>query len=290
MNPLSPGHHVIEVDGIPQEYEVRGQGPAVCLALSGGPGIDDGYLRFPLLEEDITMVYPTQVGTTAESRLPSHPDGYTLDVYARFTHAVVEHLGLSRVHLLGHSAGGFFAQRYALTYPERLAGLVIYDSLAHNTEELVKEATARLAEFADRFPGDPRVAPVLAAWTDDTIADTDEARTEHLRALLPAYFADYWGREEEFARLAGLRVTHVTGGAFDHRGRLDTVMTPTLVVVGAYDFICGPRWARAMDDELPNSTVVTLKTSGHFGHIEQPEEFAAAVLGFVRSVKNGGRR
>lgn len=59
-----------------------------------GSRVDDGYLRFPLLEEDVTMVYPTQVGTTAESRLPSHPDGYTLDVYARFIHAVVEHLGL----------------------------------------------------------------------------------------------------------------------------------------------------------------------------------------------------
>jgi proline iminopeptidase len=287
MNPLSPGRHQIEVDGIPQEYEVRGTGYAVCLALSGGPGIDDGYLRFPLLENELTMVYPTQVGTTALSRLPSHPDGYTLDAYARFTHAVVEHIAVPRVHLLGHSAGGFFAQRYALTHPERLAGLVLYDSMAHNTEELGEEAAARMGDFADRFADDPRTTAVLATWADSTARTTDEARTEWLRIMTPAYFADYWGREEEFASLPGLNATYVTGGSFDHRGRLREIETPTLVIVGAYDFICGPRWAREMDEELPNSTLVTLKESGHFGHIEQPEEFAAAVIEFVRGVENG---
>jgi proline iminopeptidase len=42
-----------------------------------------------------------------------------------------------------------------------------------------------------------------------------------------------------------------------------------------------------MDEELPNSTLVTLKESGHFGHIEQPGEFAAAVIGFVGGAENG---
>ncbi len=36
--------HIVEIDGIAQAYEVRGQGP-VTIVHSGGPGIDTTYLR-----------------------------------------------------------------------------------------------------------------------------------------------------------------------------------------------------------------------------------------------------
>jgi proline iminopeptidase len=283
MSTLPQGHHTIDVDGIPQEYEVRGEDGPVCLALTGGPGIDGGYLRLPALEERMTVVCPTQVGTTEHSRLPSHPEGYTLDVYVHFVHAVVEHLSAPRVYLLGHSAGGFFAQRYALTHPDRLAGVVLYDSMAHNTEELRQEATARLDDLAARFPGHPGPAAVRAIW-DEPLPEnlTDGLHTQRLRGLLPAYFKDYWGREAEFAPIAmGLSVNHVAGASFDHRGRLDEIGTPTLVILGTHDFICPPRWAKEMVAELPHATLVELTDSGHFRHLEQPEDFTAAVADFV---------
>jgi pimeloyl-ACP methyl ester carboxylesterase len=37
-------------------------------------------------------------------------------------------LGQDRVHVLGHSHGGFVAQQYALDHPDRIAGLVLYDT------------------------------------------------------------------------------------------------------------------------------------------------------------------
>ncbi|SFT22465.1 alpha/beta fold hydrolase [Streptomyces sp. ok210] len=283
MNALAHGHHTIDVDGIPQEYEVRGVAGPVCLALTGGPGIDGGYLRLPALEERMTMVYATQVGTTEDSRLPSHPDGYTMEVYVRFVHAVVEHLGVPRVYLLGHSAGGFFAQGYALTHPDRLAGVILHSSMAHNTVELREEATARLDDLPARFPGHPGPVAVRAVWEEPLVENpTSELRTARLRKLLPAYFKDYWGREEEFAAIAESVVVHnVNGLSFDHRGRLGEMRTPTLVVVGMHDFICSPRWAEEMIAELPDATLIQLLDSGHYGHLEQPTEFTAAVAEFV---------
>ncbi|MEU0188054.1 alpha/beta hydrolase [Streptomyces sp. NBC_00510] len=283
MNALSPGHHVIDVDGVPQKYEVRGVAGPVCLALTGGPGIDGGYFRLPSLEERMTMVYPTQVGTTGHSRLPSHPDGYTMEVYVRFVHAVVEHLGVPQVYVLGHSAGGFFAQGYALTHRDRLAGVILHSSMAHNTMELLAEATARLENLSVRFPGHPGLAMVRAAW-DEPLPEnpTDELRTARFRKLLPAYFKDYWGREEEFAAMTETVLVHnVNGLSFDHRGRLGEMRTPTLVIVGTHDFICSPRWAEEMIAELPDATLVELLDSGHYGHLEQPSEFTAAVAEFV---------
>lgn len=266
---------------------MRGEVGPVCLVLTGGPGIDDGYFRAPALEERMTMVYVTQVGTKEANRLPSHPDGYTMDVYVRFVHAVVEHLGVPRVYLLGHSAGGFFAQGYGLAHPDRLAGVILYSSMAHNTVELRDEATVRLEDFYTRFSDHSGLAAVRSAWESPLPEiPTDELRTARFKKLLPAYFKDYWANEEKYAWMTQEIIVHdVNGLSFDHRGRLSEVHTPTLVVVGNYDFICSLRWAAEMVAELPAARLVQLLDSGHFGHLEQPKEFNAAVIDFVTATE-----
>ena len=61
-------------------------------------------------------------------RLETHPYGYDVDTYARLLYGVVEHLNLPKIHLLGHSHGGFVAQNIALAHPDRLAALILDDS------------------------------------------------------------------------------------------------------------------------------------------------------------------
>ncbi len=71
---LAPGTHSIAVNGVAQHYHVSGMGP-YCIAHAGGPGIDASYLRLPLLEESLTMVYLDPIGTGSSGRLATHPRG-----------------------------------------------------------------------------------------------------------------------------------------------------------------------------------------------------------------------
>jgi pimeloyl-ACP methyl ester carboxylesterase len=43
-----------------------------------------------------------------------------------------------------------------------------------------------------------------------------------------------------------------------------------------------PRWAEELRKGIPGARLVVLERSGHFGHLEQPAEFARAVADFVR--------
>ena len=43
---------------------------------------------------------------------------YNINLHASNTHAVLEHLGISEVAVVGHSWGGQMASRYAFLYPE----------------------------------------------------------------------------------------------------------------------------------------------------------------------------
>ncbi|MEV4762227.1 alpha/beta hydrolase [Micromonospora chokoriensis] len=283
---LAPGAHTFTVDGVRQVYHVAGTGP-VCVAHSGGPGIEWSYLRAPGLEEHFTMVYVEPVGTGASGRLDSAED-YRMATYVRFLDAVVTHLGEPRVYLLGHSYGGFVIQRYALEHPDRVAGLALYDTSPLTGADFWAEAMTNLAAYPQRHPDRPEAASVPAALQRALTASDDETLSAGLSAALPVYFADFWARQAEFAPLqAGLRAWVAPAGAqdpvpFDVRDRLGEIVVPAVVIVGAHDFICGPRFAEELHAGLKDSRLVLLEQSGHFGHIEQPAEFIEAVVELLK--------
>lgn len=293
---VSLGTHTIAVrhgnSVIEQRYHVAGTGP-VCVVHPGGPGIGWDYLRMPDLERSMTMVYVEPVGTGASGRL-ADPRGYNLDLYTQFLHAIVEHLDLPEVMVLGHSHGGFVAQRYALDHPDRVASLVLYDTSPVTGEVFWSAAVENMEQYARRHVADhPEVATYVAGLTGQTAPSDDEGATEVLRRISPAYFHDYWGHEADFA--AGRQALRMyaapawgEGPAFDVREELPALSMPTLVLVGDDDFICGVRWARMIHEAVPGSQLAVLDGTGHLGHIESPGKFAAAVSGFLGVVTMGG--
>ncbi|GAA2880648.1 alpha/beta fold hydrolase [Nonomuraea rubra] len=290
-DPLLPGSHTITIGGIPQRYHVAGTGPAVCLVHSGGPGLSWEYLRMPDLEQHLTLVYLEPIGTGESGRLP-HPDDYRIDAYARFVHGVVEHLNAPATFLLGHSHGGFVAQRYVLTHPTALTGLILYATSPRTGEQFWAEALANLDRLPERHPGRAEVAGIRETFQRTLSATDDETGTEGLRAILPAYFADYWSHESELAPMrAGLRVwtdpMRAAGPPFDVRDELTTVTTPTLIVSGAHDFICAPHWGEMLHEAIPHSRYTLFKDSGHLAHIEEPAAFTSAIATFTQDVTLG---
>ncbi|MFJ2647685.1 alpha/beta fold hydrolase [Streptomyces sp. NPDC087420] len=287
-DPLAAGSHAVEIDGVVQRYHVHGTGP-VCVAHSGGPGIDWEYLRVPALERHLTMVYPEPVGSGASGRLPSHPNGYTRALYSRFLGELIEHLGVPEVHLLGHSHGGFVVQYHALHHPGRVAGVILYESAPVTGPEHGAEAMRLVQLFAARNADRPGLPDVLAAFQAIPTISDDARMNSVVKGLLPAYFADYWGREEEFAPFrASVRASHISGldenlvpDVIDDRAALGSLTVPALVVVGRHDVICGVRWAEELHRLIPGSELLILEDSGHFGHLEEPAAFARAVTRFV---------
>jgi pimeloyl-ACP methyl ester carboxylesterase len=276
------------VDGCVLSYHVHGTGP-VCVAHPGGPGIFWGYLRAPELEQRLTMVYLEPAGTGGSGRLPGHPHGYTRARYSRHLAALIDHLQVPRVHLLGHSHGGFVAQYHALHRPEQLAGVVLYDSAPVNGPELGAEAMRVIKEFAARQAGKPGLESALEAFQEIPDISNDESHVRVARAILPVYLADYWADDRRWALMqSALETTYISGldehgepDVVDDRAALGALKVPTLVVVGRFDVICGMRWGEELHLLIPGSQLLVLEHSGHFGHLEEPGQFAREVAAFV---------
>ncbi|MFG6194594.1 alpha/beta fold hydrolase [Nonomuraea sp. JJY05] len=282
------GVHTFEAEGVVVRYHVHGSGP-VCVAHPGGPGIDWEYLRAPELEKHLTMVYLEPAGTGGSDRLATHPHGYTRRLYSRHLAALIDRLAVGPVHVLGHSHGGFVAQYHALHHPDQVAGLILYESAPLTGPEHMAEAQRLVGEFAARHADQPDLPAVLQAFAGIPAIADDESMERTVRGILPAYVADYWADAPRWARLqAALRANHISGldehgspDLIDDRAALAALSAPTLIVVGRHDVICGVRWAEELHRLIPASRLLILERSGHLGHLEEPERFAAEVTAFA---------
>lgn len=280
---LSQGMHAVIVHGIEQRYHVVGNGP-VCVVHPGGPGAEWSYMQMPLLERHFTMLYVEPIGTGLSGRLPEHPGGYGVARYSEQLGGLLEALDLHNVILLGHSYGGFVIQHYALTHPERIAGLVLYATSGVAGGELMAAAGEGVDAFVSRHAGLPIADEVATAWRSMPTLRTDAECTKAFRAILPVYFADYENPDSGFSDLhPKIAASLITGDGvpFDVRTTLPGLEKPVLIIAGDQDFICGSRWAVILHDVIPQSRLVIVDDCGHFIHVEKPTAFDDAVVNFA---------
>ncbi|TRO55753.1 alpha/beta hydrolase [Streptomyces sp. IB201691-2A2] len=290
-SPLGEARTIV-VDGVRQVYRVAGEGP-VCLVHSGGPGVHPEYLRMPGLERVLTLVYLDPVGAGDSDLLP---DGdYSMSRYARFAEAVLDDIGAPAAYFLGHSHGGFVALQFGLDHSDRLDGLILYDTAPMNGPDMREVANKEMTSFVQRWPDRPEATEAGRTWDAVNVSRTlevadDESFGRYLNGILPAYFADYRKTAEQPGSDLSLRVTYDPNrlpALWDVRDQLGAIKVPTLVIVGTYDFICPPRFAHELHAGIPDAQLSELPESGHFGHIEQPDEFAAIVSDFVNNQEMG---
>ena len=76
------------------------------------------------LEGRAALLAPDLRGRAASNRLPAP---YGMGAYARDTLAVLDHLGLERAVLVGHSLGAYAVARFAADHPERVRAVLLVD-------------------------------------------------------------------------------------------------------------------------------------------------------------------
>lgn len=141
----------VPVDAGELEYEAQGTGDPVLLI--HGAMLADAYaplLTQPILADRHRLIHYHRRGFSGSSR---HAGPCTIAQQADDARALLDHLGVERAHVVGHSYGGTIALQLALDAPERVASLALLEPAgiaAASAERFVTEVAQPSGELHAR--------------------------------------------------------------------------------------------------------------------------------------------
>ena len=235
-------------------YAVEGSGAPVLLIHGVGARLDNWDGVAPMLSRHFKVVRYDLRGHGKSSKV-SGP--YSLDMFADDAVGLLDHLGIARAHVAGHSLGGMIAITLAARHPERVDRLAVLSAAAGRTEEERQKVMERIALIAHGIPGD-HFKNSLSRWF-----------TDEFRAANPQLMEEYAARNKENdpACYAAAYNVLATGEVGPELRRVDA---PTLVVTGEHDLGSNPRMARFINAGITGSELRILPRLRHSILIEAP--------------------
>ena len=278
------------VNGTELWYEIQGGGDPILLI--PGLGLDHRYYRFgePLLRARLTTILVDPRGVGASRKDSPASVHYTPDLWADDFAALVEHLGVGPVHVLGSSLGGCIAQSMALRYPRLCRSLIPVGSFSEADRaiqlnfELRKKIIARcgMGEEIALFMGLFTLSrEFMETQEGRAVMQANEATVRSNSAELYTAFIDsilWWAR-----RLPGQESAPLV------TSELGRIGCPTLVVAGDNDYFIPASFSRIIHRAIAHSQYVEIPGGGHIPLIEKPRETVAAVLGFIDALSGAAR-
>lgn len=259
---------VLRRDGVDLHYEVRGEGSPLMLV--AGLAADSSYWM-PVVDalaqhHTVVLVDNRGCGRTIPLGAPT-----SIGAMADDCMALVRHLDLAPVTLVGHSMGGMIAQECAARHPDEVDRLV-----------LVATGARASARDNDLFASWARLFPVidrglwfrnLFYWVFTPGFFADRKAVDALVQLATGY--PYQQTPEAFANQVR------TIAAFDGTPALASIRARTLVMAGTVDLLFPVAASAAFARSIPHASFAPVEGAAHSIPMEQPQAFAELVLEFL---------
>jgi pimeloyl-ACP methyl ester carboxylesterase len=264
------------LDGIELEYEVRGSGEPVVL-VHGGCLAD---LFGPLMEERaLTAKYRVisyhRIGYAGSSRVSGD---VSIAQQAAHLRLLLQHLNISRAHIVGHSSGGNIALQLALDAPQTVATLALLEPA--------------LPVVASALPGMTASKPFTAIALEQFHAD-DRAAAIHTfirgvggpdyRAVVDRVLPGAFDRAVADApAFFGQELPAVQRWVFGP-DQARTVVPPVLAVIGEKSKEVSPVWPvrqKMLLDWLPASEAFIVPGATHLLPLQNPQAVAERLVAF----------
>ena len=234
------------VDDIEMYYAVYGEGEPVLLIHGGLGNADVWGFQVEALAEDHQVIVADSRGHGRSTR-SEKPFGYALmaDDYL----ALLDHLKIDQVALVGWSDGGIIGLDIAIRHPERLRRLFAF--AANYTPDGVKATV-----------GDD---PTFGAYVER--AGEDYARLSPTPDEFDAFVEQIsmmWATEPNYTQ-----------------DQLRAITVPTVIFDGDHDEAIEPEHTAEMAELIPDARLAIMPDASHFAMWQKPEEFNATVLDFL---------
>jgi pimeloyl-ACP methyl ester carboxylesterase len=246
------------------------------------------------------------------------PSGYTTNDMAVDLRAILDHLDVSRAHIVGHSFGGAVALHYAALYPERVASLTLADARVPSLQPAFPPRNARRwkvlnAKLRQHGIDVPEDLPRVAYSFFEELLRLQNRRTRRRKPQPPQQQARANNRPQKPASGSGsLNATATLLGRWNSNSllakrwsqlmrtttapedlgavsdltieRIREVRVPTLAVFGQYSS-CLPTLV-GLEQNMANCKKVIIPRVGHFHPVIKPKSFVQNLRPFILGHKS----
>ncbi|HET9502884.1 MAG TPA: alpha/beta hydrolase [Hymenobacter sp.] len=283
-------NHYATVNGVRLHYVAGGSGqPLVCL-----PGWPQTWYSFHPVAPALAAHYRVIIVDIRGMGSSDKPaTGYDKKTMAQDIYALVQHLGLPQVSLLGHDIGGMVAASFALNYPAATHKLILADG-AHPSEGMryMSLLPAPGAFEAKMDAHQPYVWWMAFNQVPGLPEKLLAGRFQHLLDYLFAYVMRDDSKMSAFDRAVYAAAYNepesirAANGWYQALGQdiaaAATYAPLTLPVLGIGSYVSYENMRQSMPGFAPNAQVIGLLDSGHYMFEEKPDEVLAAVLDFLK--------
>ena len=263
----------VTVNGVQLEYESIGSGEPVLLI---SPVLADGFLPLlsePALADRHLLIRYHKRGWAGSTHTPPP---VTVGQHAEDAAALLEHLGIPRAHIAGHSSGAAVAAQLTLERPELVHSLILLELSLLSVpggERFLEQAGPAFGAFA---AGDH--ARALAMFMTVVSGLDWPACRALLEERTPGALTQ---AVEDADTFFGIELPALTEWAFGAR-QAAAIQQPVLSVLGSETLPLWVEVAKFLRSSLSHVEQLTIEGVGHLLHVQRPEPVARGMGDFLK--------
>lgn len=253
----------IEVNGQELNYVKEGEGPTIVFIHSLGADYGMWREQFAALEDRYCCIAFDCRGHGGSP----YTGPFTVGDLADDLKAGLDLIGTRQSHLVALAMGGPIALSFTARFPDMVQSLVIANSFVdmraatkgriEATEQRLRTMT--MYEFGKEY-AETRLMPDTPKPTYEELAESiaevePEAYIQTLRAIFETEFTE----------------------------ELSKVDVPTLVLISDEDTVTPEHHSEMIRDGIEGARLIMIKGAGHLSNLDRPEDFNAALEGFLDS-------
>ncbi|MCT4013903.1 alpha/beta fold hydrolase [Elizabethkingia anophelis] len=200
-----------------------------------------------------------------------HSEEMTIDAMVDDIQDYMDHYGLEKAYLLGHSLGGKVVMQYAIANPEKVEKLIVAD--------MAPKAYP---------PHHQGIFKALNSVDLNQVTSRQEVE-EELKKYIPEIGVIqfllknlYWTEDKKLSWRFNLSVLTDKYTVFiTNAVKYGVYNGPVLFLAGAYSNYILPQDGLLIRQQFPNSEVKKIANAGHWVQAENPKDFNAAVKEFL---------
>jgi len=216
-----------------------------------------------------------------------HLETHDLNSYVEWLQLFIEKQQLETPPiLLGHSFGSIVSAAYAQRYPQTIDKLILVNPIGAPALEGPRGILSQLAVFyywlGTKLPTGIAHAWLASPMIVDVMSRTMTKTTDKkLRTYIYDQHRQYFSRFHTPTSVAEGFSTSVNNSVRDFA---PAIITSTLLIAGAQDDITPLEKQKELVKLFPHATLKIIQDVGHLTHYETPDQVAASIQAFIKSV------